>query len=133
MSYVQALKPDDHMQAAIRLSDELREAYLCAHYVESRAARPVVKGQAARRAGLASKGKVQGAIKQPELIELGLIESHGSKPVAHAICEHLLASLRGQVAVEASTNRSAQPHLKLTNKVKVKAKAGVRSVQLSLL
>ncbi len=83
---------DEHMQAAIRLSDDLREAYLCSAYVrrgkETPSQRPIF---------------THSELRQAELIEVGPTKSIQSKPVGHAICEHLLASLRKQIALETSS------------------------------
>ena len=88
---------DLHMLAAMHLSEELREAHNCKQFLE----RQLFEKSASQPVNRAETNR-------PHERELDLFsvvdrtKERGDKHTGHVICEHLLASLRKQVAEQSA-------------------------------
>ena len=92
------LNKDPHMQAAMHLSKELREAHISRQFLK----RQLLKRQLLEKNASQPLNKPQANMpKSRELDLFSVVErkrTKSDKHTGHVICEHLLASLRKQVA-----------------------------------
>lgn len=119
---------DPHMHAALHLSQELREAHLCNVFVQRGAAKTTSVKRDHSKRSQKSAIPVEPDLFPGIAVEIGSgKEIDTSRRIGHEICEHLLASLRKQIADEAGLEHTRSSNGSFASK------GGVHQEQLSLI